>query len=40
MTAERFEAAWQTGELIPILGVFADQILFPDSNAIVAGKVR
>ncbi len=37
---ERFEAAWQTGELIPILGVFADQILFPDSNAIVAGMVR
>jgi len=40
LQAERFEAAWQTGELIPILGVFADQILFPDSNAIVAGKVR
>jgi len=38
--AERFESAWKTGELIPILGVFADQILFPDSNAIVAGKVR
>ncbi len=38
--AERFEAAWKTGELIPILGVFADQILFPDSNAIVAGMVR
>jgi cation diffusion facilitator CzcD-associated flavoprotein CzcO/acetyl esterase/lipase len=37
---ERFEAAWQTGELIPILGVFADQILFPDSNAIVAEMVR
>jgi cation diffusion facilitator CzcD-associated flavoprotein CzcO/acetyl esterase/lipase len=37
---ERFEAAWQTGELIPILGVFADQILFPDSNAIVAERVR
>ena len=36
----RFEAAWKTGELIPILGVFADQILFPDSNAIVAGQVR
>ncbi len=38
--AERFEAAWKTGELIPILGVFADQILFPDSNKIVADKVR
>jgi cation diffusion facilitator CzcD-associated flavoprotein CzcO/acetyl esterase/lipase len=37
---ERFEAAWQTGELIPILSVFADQILFPDANAIVAGMVR
>ena len=37
---ERFEAAWQTGELIPILGVFADQILFPDANAIVAEMVR
>ncbi len=37
---ERFEAAWKTGELIPILGTFADQILFPDSNNIVAGKVR
>ncbi|OGB08244.1 MAG: steroid monooxygenase [Burkholderiales bacterium RIFCSPHIGHO2_12_FULL_69_20] len=37
---ERFEAAWATGELVPILGVFADQILFPDANAIVAGKVR
>ena len=37
---QRFEAAWQTGELIPILGVFADQILFPDANAIVAGMVR
>ncbi len=37
---ERFEAAWQAGELIPILGVFADQILFPDANAIVAEQVR
>ena len=37
---ERFEAAWQTGELIPISSVFADQILFPDANAIVAGMVR
>jgi cation diffusion facilitator CzcD-associated flavoprotein CzcO/acetyl esterase/lipase len=37
---ERFEAAWQTGELIPIGSVFADQILFPDANAIVAEKVR
>jgi cation diffusion facilitator CzcD-associated flavoprotein CzcO/acetyl esterase/lipase len=37
---ERFESAWQTGELIPMQTVFADQILFPDSNAIVAEKVR
>ena len=40
---ELITAFWlteQTGELIPILGVFADQILFPDSNAIVAGQVR
>jgi acetyl esterase/lipase len=37
---ERFEAAWQAGELIPILSVFADQIQFPDSNAIVAESVR
>ena len=37
---ERFEAAWQTGELVPILNTFADQILFPDANAIVAGMVR
>jgi cation diffusion facilitator CzcD-associated flavoprotein CzcO/acetyl esterase/lipase len=37
---ERFESAWQTGELIPMLNVFADQILFPDSNAIVAERVR
>jgi len=37
---ERFEAAWATGELIPILGTFADQILFPDANAIVAEAIR
>ena len=37
---ERFEAAWATGELIPILGVFADQILFADSNEIVAEMLR
>ena len=37
---ERFEAAWAAGELIPILGVFADQILFPDANAIVAEMLR
>jgi len=37
---ERFEAAWQTGELIPMLSVFADQMLFADANDIVAGMVR
>ena len=37
---ERFEAAWAAGELVPILGVFADQILFPQANAVVAGMVR
>ena len=37
---QRFEDAWATGELIPILGVFADQILFPEANAIVAEMVR
>ena len=37
---ERFEAAWATGELIPILGVFADQILFADANQIVAERLR
>ncbi len=38
--ADRFEAAWATGELIPILSVFADQILFPDANEVVCEKVR
>ncbi len=37
---QRFEAAWATGELIPILSVFAGQILFPEANAIVAWMVR
>ncbi len=37
---ERFEAAWQAGELMPILGVFADQMLFADANAIVANLLR
>jgi cation diffusion facilitator CzcD-associated flavoprotein CzcO/acetyl esterase/lipase len=37
---ERFEAAWQAGELINILGVFADQILFPEANELVAEGVR
>ena len=37
---ERFEAAWATSELIPILGVFAEQILFADANQIVAERLR
>ena len=37
---ERFEAAWAAGELVPILGVFADQILFPEANAVVAELAR
>ena len=37
---QRFEAAWRTGELIPMQTMFADQMLFPDANAIVAEKVR
>ncbi len=37
---ERFEAAWQSGELVEMLSVFADQILFPEANRIVAEKVR
>ena len=35
-----FDAAWQTGELMPMYGVFADQALFPEANAIVAEMVR
>ena len=34
------EAAWEKGELIPMLGVFADQILFPEANAVVAEFAR
>jgi cation diffusion facilitator CzcD-associated flavoprotein CzcO/acetyl esterase/lipase len=37
---ERFEAAWQSGELVEILGVFADQIIFAQSNELVAEKIR
>jgi cation diffusion facilitator CzcD-associated flavoprotein CzcO/acetyl esterase/lipase len=37
---ERFEAAWQSGELVEVLGVFADQISVPESNEIVAEKIR
>jgi cation diffusion facilitator CzcD-associated flavoprotein CzcO/acetyl esterase/lipase len=37
---ERFEAAWEQGELFAILGVFADQGLNPASNDIVAEMIR
>ena len=37
---ERFEAAWQAGELVSIGGVFADQLVFPEANHIVAEMVR
>ena len=37
---ERFEAAWQAGELFAILGVFADQGFNPASNEIVAEMIR
>jgi acetyl esterase/lipase/cation diffusion facilitator CzcD-associated flavoprotein CzcO len=37
---ERFERAWEAGELFAILGVFADQGVNPASNDIVAEMVR
>jgi cation diffusion facilitator CzcD-associated flavoprotein CzcO/acetyl esterase/lipase len=37
---ERFEAAWQSGELGEITGVFADQLIFPEANQIIADKIR
>ena len=37
---ERFEAAWEAGELFAILGVFADQGVNPESNEIVAEMIR
>ena len=37
---QRFEAAWEQGELFGILGVFADQLVNPASNDIVAGMIR
>ncbi|MDQ1700110.1 MAG: hypothetical protein QOG34_1973, partial [Frankiaceae bacterium] len=37
---ERFEAAWDSGELFAILGVFADQGVNPESNEIVAEMIR
>ncbi len=37
---ERFEAAWEAGELFAILGVFKDQSFNPASNEIVAEMIR
>jgi cation diffusion facilitator CzcD-associated flavoprotein CzcO len=37
---ERFEAAWELGELFGILNVFADQAVDPASNDIVAEMIR
>jgi cation diffusion facilitator CzcD-associated flavoprotein CzcO/acetyl esterase/lipase len=37
---QRFEAAWEAGELRAILGVFADQGVDPASNEIVAELIR
>ncbi|MGI8491654.1 MAG: alpha/beta hydrolase fold domain-containing protein [Acidimicrobiales bacterium] len=37
---ERFEAAWEAGELFAILGVFADQGYNLESNEIVAEMIR
>jgi cation diffusion facilitator CzcD-associated flavoprotein CzcO/acetyl esterase/lipase len=37
---QRFEAAWDQGELFGILGVFADQGVNPASNDIVAEMIR
>ncbi len=37
---ERFEAAWQAGELFAILGVFSDQGVNPVSNELVAEMIR
>jgi acetyl esterase/lipase len=37
---ERFEGAWEAGELFAILGVFKDQSFNPVSNEIVAEMIR
>jgi cation diffusion facilitator CzcD-associated flavoprotein CzcO/acetyl esterase/lipase len=37
---QRFEAAWQAGELFAILGVFSDQAVHPVSNERVAAMLR
>jgi cation diffusion facilitator CzcD-associated flavoprotein CzcO/acetyl esterase/lipase len=37
---ERFEAAWQAGELVELANVFADQVAFRAANDILAEMVR
>ncbi|MFM2078495.1 MAG: hypothetical protein RJA49_2385, partial [Actinomycetota bacterium] len=37
---ERFERAWEKGELFEILGVFADQGVVPEANEVVAEMIR
>jgi len=37
---ERFEAAWQTGELVELANIFADQLVFPEANEILAEQIR
>ncbi len=37
---QRFEAAWQAGELFEILGIFADQAINPVANEIVSEMIR
>ncbi|HUF33343.1 MAG TPA: alpha/beta hydrolase fold domain-containing protein [Acidimicrobiales bacterium] len=36
----RFEAAWSAGELFEILSVFADQMVNPEANEVVAEMIR
>jgi len=37
---ERFEAAWQSGELVELANIFADQLVFPEANEILAEQIR
>ena len=37
---QRFEAAWEAGELFEILGVFADQAINPEANEIISEMIR
>jgi cation diffusion facilitator CzcD-associated flavoprotein CzcO/acetyl esterase/lipase len=37
---ERFEAAWEAGELVDLANTFADLLIFPEANEIVAEMIR